>query len=89
MNTLYLSSATPPAWLHPRERWITVKDAAMVWGYNERTIRRWCQDGTFASYGIQVHFDGTAARHGQWWILLPPELYHSESQIQRTQVVDN
>lgn len=63
-----------PPWLPANEVWVTVSEAAQVWGRNVRVIQNWCTDGTFTSSRVRIHFDSTAAGRGQWWICLPPEI---------------
>lgn len=71
--------STRPAWLPAHEHWVPVSEAARVWGRSTRTIQLWCQDGTFASARVRIHFDSTARGDGQWWICLPPGITPAQS----------
>lgn len=61
-------------------KWLTVSEAAQVWGRSTRTIQLWCEDGTFASSHVHTHYDSTHRGGGKWWICLPIELYSHYSQ---------
>ena len=43
-------------------KYLTVKEAAEMWGYSEETIRRWCKNGFLSVTFVAVK------KNGRWMI---------------------
>lgn len=47
-----------------RGQWMSTSDIASQYGRTERTVRKWCSDGTLREFNFLVYRD----RLGKWWI---------------------
>lgn len=44
-------------------QWLTPAEIAAEYGRTERTVRRWCSDGTLTEFGFKV-----LRTNNSWWI---------------------